>query len=112
MDSKCLLWSPEGNVEKLVVENQSYPGLKHRRSVFFVDKRFFVIVDEAQGNAKGNVAIHYQFPEEAVNALSKQNKINTLYNDGNNVCLHVFGPKNMKMVEEEGWISHFYLKKD
>lgn len=112
MNSKRLLWSLEGDVEKLVVENQSYRGLKHRRSVFFVDKRFFVIVDEAQGNAKGNVAIHYQFPEQTVNTLTKRNKINTLYNDGNNVCLQVFGPKNMRMVEEEGWISHSYLQKN
>jgi heparan-sulfate lyase len=44
----------------LVVENQSYENLAHRRSVFFVDKRYFVIVDEAIGNATGDIDIHFQ----------------------------------------------------
>lgn len=31
------LWQPEGNEQILVTENPHYEGLKHRRSVFFVD---------------------------------------------------------------------------
>ena len=112
MDSKCLLWNTDMNVEKLVVENQGYPGLKHRRAVFFVDKTFFVIVDEAVGNAKGNVAIHYQFAQSEVKAENSINQITTLFEDGNNVALKAFGAKDIKMIEEEGWVSYEYGKKE
>ena len=50
----------------LTVENESYPKLTHRRSVCFVLKRFFVIVDEALGTADGEWRLHFQFgPAEA-----------------------------------------------
>ena len=53
------LWKPEGNEQILVTENPHYDGLKHRRSVFFVDQSYFVIVDEAVGNAQGVVNLNY-----------------------------------------------------
>jgi hypothetical protein len=43
MDSKTLLWQPEGDVQILVTENPSYTYMTHRRSVFFVDGKYFVI---------------------------------------------------------------------
>ena len=63
-DSKTLLWKPEGDVQILVTENQSYSNLKHRRSIFFVDGSYFVIVDEATGTVTGNnnVNLHFQMP--------------------------------------------------
>lgn len=39
-DTKCLLWQPNPDLDKLVLENPSYKGLTHRRSVFFVDQVF------------------------------------------------------------------------
>lgn len=51
-ESVTKLWKPEGNVQILVTENHHYEGLKHRRTVFFVDGNYFVIVDEAVGDAK------------------------------------------------------------
>ncbi len=45
----------------LISENQSYSGMCHRRSIAFIDNRFFVILDEASGEAEGEVAIHWQF---------------------------------------------------
>lgn len=62
-ESVTKLWQPEGNTQILVTENPGYKDLKHRRSVFFVDNSFFVIVDEAIGKAKGTVNLHYQFCE-------------------------------------------------
>lgn len=59
-ESVTKLWKPEGNVQILVTENPSYKELKHRRSVFFVNRQYFVIVDEAIGNATGNINLHYQ----------------------------------------------------
>lgn len=62
-ESVTKLWQPEGNTQILVTENPGYKDLKHRRSVFFVDNSFFVIVDEAIGKAKGTVNLHYQLCE-------------------------------------------------
>ena len=111
MDSKCLLWNVDGNIEKLVVENQSYTDLKHRRTVFFVNKSFFVIVDEAIGTATGNVGIHYQLIEGLVNTLKTTNQVSTLFEDGNNVVVQAFGAQEMKLVKEEGWVSYELYKK-
>lgn len=43
-----------GNVQLLVTENQSYANLTHRRAVFFVEDKFFVLVDEGYGNGNSD----------------------------------------------------------
>lgn len=110
-DSKCLLWEAGSKVEKLVTENQSYSGLKHRRTVFFVDQSFFVIVDEATGAATGDVAVHYQLSEGDVAIDAANLRVNTLYTDGNNVVVRGFGAKGTVVKEEEGWVSYAYRQK-
>ncbi|MEA4936372.1 MAG: heparinase II/III family protein [Paludibacter sp.] len=110
-DSKCLLWETGAKVEKLVVENQSYSNLKHRRTVFFVDKSFFVIVDEAAGDATGNVAVHYQLSEGKVTTDNSKLSVQTLYDDNNNVVVKGFGAKGTSLIEEEGWVSYAYRQK-
>jgi heparan-sulfate lyase len=111
-DSKCLLWETGSNTEKLVVENQSYADLKHRRTVFFVDKSFFVIVDEAAGNATGDVAVHYQLSEGKVTVDTEKLMVNTLYTDNNNMLVQGFGAKETRLAEEEGWVSYAYRQKN
>ena len=64
---KLLFWQPGEDLDVLVVENAGYPDLTHRRAVFFVDKKYFIIVDEAYGKGQGDVDIHFQFaPGKAV----------------------------------------------
>ena len=111
-DSKCLLWKTDEKSDILVVENPSYEGLTHRRSVFFVDKTFFVIVDEAIGNAPGKVGIHFQTVEKNVVTVPKENKVYTTFSDNNNVVLHTFGTKPLTFEKEEGWVSYDYRKKE
>lgn len=110
-NSKTLLWEGEGNVQKLVTENESYKDLRHRRSVFFVDNKFFVIVDEAVGKANGNVDIHFQLCEGKVNLEPKNNSLTSAFAGNSNVTLQCFGPKGMTMKSEEGWRSTAYRKK-
>ena len=45
--------------ELIVTENASYPDLNHRRAIFLVDGKFFVIVDEAYGSYVGNVNVNF-----------------------------------------------------
>ncbi len=110
-DSKCLLWSTAPKQGILVTENPSYPGLNHRRSVFFVDQAFFVIVDEAYGDAKGDVAIHYQLCEGDVKLQDDRFLVTTQFSDNNNVMLQCFAPKGSTMRKEEGWVSYAYRQK-
>jgi heparan-sulfate lyase len=110
-DSKCLLWKTGDKNDILVVENPSYEGLNHRRSVFFVDKTYFVIVDEAIGNATGKVGIHFQMGETNVHSFPKDNKVFTTYQDNNNIVLNTFGSSPLTFNKEEGWVSYEYRKK-
>lgn len=103
------LWKPEGNIPTLVTENQSYKDLKHRRSVFFVDQKYFVIVDEAIGAAKGKVGLHYQMNEGTVNINPKELTLTSEYGGKSNVKLQCFAPQGTTLEEEEGWQSTLYL---
>ncbi len=110
-DSKCLYWKTSENLDVLAYENPSYKNLNHRRSVFFVDKEFFVIVDEAYGTAKGNVAVHYQMCEGKIKLDESDFTAVTQFDDGNNILVKCFSPQKMVMVEEEGWVSYAYRQK-
>lgn len=111
-DSKCLLWNisdPKNQI--LVTENQGYPNLKHRRTLFFIDNTFFVIVDDATGTATGDVAIHYHLSEGKMNVDKKNLRLTSHYNDGNNILIEAFGSEPIKMEEEESWVSYVYRQK-
>ena len=109
---KLLLWQPGENLDILVVENQSYNNFAHRRSVFFVDKRYFVIVDEAIGNANGDVDIHFQLaPGDAVSNRDNHSII-TSFKEGWNVLVQTTPQPGGELLEEEGWVSFLYTKKE
>ncbi len=110
-ESKTLLWQPEGDVQILVTENPSYKQLTHRRSIFFVDNTYFVIVDEAVGDAKGWVNLHYQMPRGEVPNSREDMTFYTNFEDGSNMMLQCFGPEGMSMKKDKGWISTAYNKK-
>ena len=109
---KLLHWQTGDALDVLVVENVSYPNLTHRRAVFFVDKAYFIIVDEAIGEGTGEVDIHFQFtPCKArfdYNTLTAQ----TDFDDGWNLIVQNVFPKDVKMQEEEGQVSFEYTKKE
>ena len=112
-ESETLLWQPEGDVQILVTENPSYQDLKHRRSVFFVDGTYFVIVDEAVGPVSGNnnVNLHFQMPRGDVPNSREDMTFYTNFEDGSNFMFRCFGPENMTMKKEAGWLSTAYNKK-
>ena len=74
--------------------------------MFFVDKKFYVIVDEAVGEAKGNVGIHYQMCEGDVKLDLAGQKAFTNFNDANNLIVKTFSEQKQTMSEEEGWVSY------
>ena len=110
-NSNTLLWKPEGDVQILVTENQSYEKLKHRRSIFFVEGKYFVIVDEAIGSAKGIVNLHYQLPRGKCTSNRTNLEFSTMADDGVNVKLKCFGPEGTSIEMMDGWLSTEYMKK-
>ena len=111
-DSQLLLWDISNkDMQKIVVENQSYKDLLHRRAVFFVDESFFVIVDEAEGDALGKVGVHYQLAEGTALFDDKNLAVATDYKDNNNVVVKTYSDKPLSLIEEEGWVSYDYRQK-
>lgn len=106
------LWKPEGNIQTLVTENQSYKNLKHRRSVFFVDQKYFVIVDEAVGDAKGKIGLHYQMNAGKVNIDPKELMLTSEYGGKSNAKLQCFAQDGTTLEEEEGWQATLYLVRE
>lgn len=109
---KLLLWQPGEDLDVLVVENAGYRDLTHRRAVFFVDKEYFVIVDEAYGIGKGDVDIHFQFAPEKAAFDHETLTARTIFKDGWNVLVRNVMPEEAKMEEEEGQVSYLYTKKE
>ncbi|MGN1046573.1 MAG: alginate lyase family protein, partial [Candidatus Cryptobacteroides sp.] len=111
--SKTLLWQPDGDVQVLVTEHPSYKNLTHRRSIFFVDGKYFVIVDEAIGKMKGWVNLHYQMPRGDVPNSREDMHFHTNFEGESNFYLQCFcdDMEKMQMKKEKGWQSSDYMKK-
>lgn len=111
---KLLLWKPGKTNDILVVENQSYANLKHRRSVFFIDKKYFIVVDEAIGTATGDVDIHFQLaPGAGVAVFNYDNfSVHSNFSEGWNVLVQTFPQAGLELSEEEGQVSFLYTKKE
>ena len=110
-ESVTKLWKPEGDVQILVTENPSYKSLKHRRSVFFVNRQYFVIVDEAIGNATGNVNLHYQLCDGDIDIDAKTFSLSSDFAGESQVKLQCFAPKKTTLKKEEGWYSVAYRQR-
>ena len=107
-DARDLMWVTEGaDTDVLVVENGSYPGLIHRRSVWFVDRRFFVLLDEAIGIAPGQLDLHFQFAPGEITIDSGGNRAFTMFEDAN-VLVQAAAGSPASMVEETGWFAWEY----
>ena len=110
-ESVTKLWKPEGDVQVLVTENPHYKDLTHRRTVFFVDGKYFVIVDEAVGKATGTVNLNYQLQEGKVEVDKKHFTLTTAYEGNSNVRLQCFADKKMTVRDKEGWCSRAYRQR-
>ncbi|MDR0940139.1 MAG: heparinase II/III family protein [Mediterranea sp.] len=93
-----LLKAEEGSTELLVFENQGYTNLKHRRAVFYVDKRFFVLVDEAIGDAEGTLNLSFNLCEgddtQVVMDVADAGA-HTAFADNNNIIVRTFANKTI-----------------
>lgn len=110
ISGRCLLWHDLPRLNVLVVENDSYPNLVHRRSVWFVDRTFFVILDEAVGDATGSLDLHFHFAVGDVEVDTAKLRAMTRFEDVNLLVQAAEG-SNMSLHEEPGWFAWAYGKR-
>lgn len=109
--SKTILWQPDGQIQTLVTENPSYKDLRHRRTVFFVDQTYFVIVDEALGKARGMIDVHFLPGDGKLAVDEAQHRVATCYDGRSNMVIQAIGSQPFKTIQEEGWYSLAYRHK-
>lgn len=104
-------WKTSKNLDLLTYTNPSYTDLNHQRSVFFIDQKYFLIIDKAIGKATGNLGIHFQLKEDSKPVYDKSNdKVYTTYEDGNNLLIQSLNTDKVTLKEEEGKVSYVYAK--
>lgn len=109
---ELLLWKPGKDLDVLVVENASYENLSHRRSVFFVEKRYFVIVDETFGTGTGDVDLHFQLAPGTARFDREDLSVTSGFQEGTNVLVQTLPQPGLLLEEEEGQVSFLYTKKE
>ena len=99
------LWKTSPDLDTLIVENQSYADLKHRRAVHFVKKQYFVFIDEATGSASGDIDVHFYFaPGDAV--YDEHNlTAHTSFESGRNLLVKGYKQSSVLFITEDGWYS-------
>jgi heparan-sulfate lyase len=110
VDGRELLWTTTPELDALVVENPSYENLTHRRSVWFVDKSFFVVLDEAIGSASGVLDLHFQLAPGDALSNADENWFRTSFED-TNVLVWSGADAPVILEEEEGWHAWEYGKR-
>lgn len=104
----CRKWQTAEALDVLTYSNPSYAGLSHQRSVLFVNKTFFLIVDQAAGGATGNLGVHFQLKEDSQPVFDqRQSSVHTAYADGNNLLIRSLN-KDVHIQQEDGKVSYVY----
>lgn len=109
---KLLLWQPGEELDLLVIENASYKDLTHRRTLCFIDKEYFVIIDEAMGNATGSVDLNFQLAPGKAVINTAELTARTDFDKGWNVELQGLTKADIIMEEVEGRVSFKYTKQE
>jgi heparan-sulfate lyase len=114
-EGRHLFWESNTDTDILCVENQSYKDLVHRRTVWFSGKKsempFFVIVDEAMGEVKGDPELHFPMAPGSVKADSEKGQIATEF-DYANLLIQVKGKNPVNLTKEDGWTASEYGERE
>lgn len=108
VDGKHLLWHDGEDGVVLAIENAAYQGLTHRRTFWFVQRRFLVLLDEAPGDARGLLDLHFQFAPGEVHFDGDNNAARSCFGEGGNVLVWAGPDAPVALEEEEGWYGPKY----
>lgn len=104
-------WKTGNDLDVLTYTNPSYENLNHQRTVLFIDKIWFLVIDRAIGKATGNLGIHFVWREDSKPVFDQnKNRVNTSYADGNNLLIQCLSPNKSKLKEEESFVAYQYQK--
>jgi heparan-sulfate lyase len=110
-----LLWKSTKDQDVLWVENQSYQMFLHRRTVWFVDKSgdlpFFILLDEANSDAEGNLEIHFPMAPGEIVIDEARGRFTTGFDDSN-LLVQVSGRHPVSLSRESGWSSPEYGERE
>lgn len=96
---KVLAWRPD----YLCVEHEAYEGLTRRRSISYVDEKYFVITDEVRGSASGRLTLRNGLGAGSVEESAPGEYI---YRDGDaGLCIKVSGPEGSSVSIDKDWFS-------
>lgn len=114
---KYLGSATSADLDWVSAENQSYADLTHRRTVWMVEKSFWVIVDDAYGSAAGTVVnLNWHLCRDA-GALGTGVVVyddgvssgwagaHTVFSDGNNLLLRSFTAADFSLETGESFTS-------
>ncbi|MEI6948632.1 heparin-sulfate lyase HepC [Paraflavisolibacter sp. H34] len=102
-------FSAGNDLDVLSYTNPSYGNLEHRRSVLFIDRQYFLIIDKAAGSAKGTLDVHFTLKEDSRPLYDTVKKrAVTRYPDGNNLLIQNLNSDKVALREEEGKVSYAY----
>ncbi|MCC6390516.1 MAG: alginate lyase family protein [Bryobacterales bacterium] len=101
-----LLWRTGAAGDTLVFENESYPRLTHRRTVFFTGRRWFVFVDEALGDAPGRLELRFPFPPGTIQVDRREKWARTGFAQGANLLVWAPPESQASLEIEDGQISY------
>ncbi|MCH8295234.1 alginate lyase family protein [Candidatus Poribacteria bacterium] len=104
---KQRLWQTSSRFDVLTVENRSYTNLIHRRTVWFVDKSFFVLLDEAIGHVAGELSLHFQLAPGDAQINLEEKWARTTFEDAN-ILVWTEAKSPVSLHEEEGWFAWEY----
>ncbi|MEI6948619.1 heparin-sulfate lyase HepC [Paraflavisolibacter sp. H34] len=104
-------WDPTPGREVLTYTNPSYPGLDHRRSLLFIDQKYFLLIDEARGAATGRVGVHFHLKEDSRAVFDTAGRsVHTNYPDGNNLLVQSLNGDPLSLAAETSKVSYSYRK--
>ncbi len=109
---KLRLWQPGRESDALIVENANYSNLTHRRAVYFVRKKFLVLVDDAIGTADGDLRLHFQLLPSTMRLDEKNLSVQTDFPEGANLLIQSAAGAGISLTPEEGFVSFIYTKKE
>lgn len=97
MNGTFLKLESKDGIDILVTENQSYSDLTHRRAVFFIDKKFFVLLDEGYGTGSTPmVNLNFKLCPAKDDVVIDDDVVNyqygahTIFADNNNMLFKTF----------------------
>jgi hypothetical protein len=80
--------------------------------VIFYDKSFFIIIDEALGDAEGVLDLNFQLAPGKVDMDENQLAVKTLFDEGYNLSIKAHETEDLNLTPMEGQVSFIYTKKE